>query len=83
MGYHGRSHKRKVPSGFGKRLEQAVFKSNLSTQDIERMSGVNHSNIYEYIDERMLPSAYNLYALCKTLKVSADYLLGLEVQDNE
>lgn len=78
MSTNRREKKRKLPIGFGSRLNKSITNSGLSVSEIERLSGVNHSNICDYISEKMLPSAYNLYALCKTLNVSADYLLGLE-----
>lgn len=77
------THKRRPPEGFGARLREAVYKSGYSNNQIERLSGVNHSNISDYMSEKMAPSAWTLASLCKALNVSADYLLfGKEVQDN-
>lgn len=73
--------KRKVPMGFGKRLNIAITNSGMTLTTIEKMCGVHHSNICDYVQETMLPSAYNLYALCQTLKVSSDWLLGLDKTD--
>ena len=68
-------HKRRPPEGFGERLREAIYKSGYSTNELERLSGVNHSNISQYTSEEMAPSAWTLASLCKVLKVSADYLL--------
>lgn len=68
-------HKRRPPEGFGERLREAVYKSGYNTNELERLSGVNHSNISQYMSEDMAPSAWTLASLCKVLKVSADYLL--------
>ena len=72
---HRYTHKRRPPEGFGKRLQEALFESGYSTNKLEQISGVNHSNIYQYISEEMAPSAWTLASLCKALHVSADYLL--------
>lgn len=74
--------KRKVPTGFGERLYNIIIESKMSYYEIEQKTGVNHTNLYEYVQETMLPSAYNLYALCKLFNVSADYLLGLSKERN-
>lgn len=75
------THKRRPPEGFGERLRESIYKSGYSTSELERMTRINHSNISEYMTERMAPSAWTLALLCKTLKVSADYLLfGKEVE---
>lgn len=69
--------KRKLPVGFGERLNHAIMLSGLSLSEIERRSGVSHGNISHYCAEVMLPSAYNLYELSRVLHVSSDWLLGL------
>jgi len=69
--------KRRIPTGFGKRLEQSILDSGLTYIQIEKISNLNHTNIYAYVQETMIPNSYTLYLLCKTLNVSADYLLGL------
>ena len=74
------THKRRPPEGFGERLRETVYERGYTTNELERLSGVNHSNISQYMNETMAPSAWTLASLCKVLKVSADYLLfGKEV----
>ena len=74
------SHKRKAPEGFGKRLREAIYKSDLSPYEIEKRYGINHSNLNAYMAEDMSPTVANLAILCRALRVSADYLLfGKEV----
>ena len=74
------THKRRPPEGFGERLREVIYKSGYGVTELGRLSGINHSNISQYISEEMAPSAWTLASLCKVLKVSADYLLfGKEV----
>ena len=74
------SHKKRPPIGFGERLREAFYKTGLSSTDLEKRYGVNHSNLYDYMTERMAPTVPTLAVLCRALKVSADYLLfGKEV----
>lgn len=76
------THKRKPPVGFGERLREAVFASGMSTYEIEKRYGLNHSNINEYMLETMAPTVPNLATLCTVLHVSADYLLFGKRGDN-
>lgn len=82
MGSNKCIKKKKLPTGFGQRLEDAIIRSGKLYTHIENETGVNHSNIYEYVNETMAPSAFNLYRLCVCLQVSADYLLGLKEEYN-
>lgn len=68
-------HKRKPPEGFGERLRESVYKSGLSTVDLEKRYNINHSNLVSYMREDMSPTVPTLAVLCKALHVSADYLL--------
>lgn len=61
--------------GLSERLEKCLLKSNYSTMDIERMTGLNHSHISRYITGEMNPSVYSLAVLSKLLNVSTDYLI--------
>lgn len=69
------THKRRPLEGFGERLREAIYGSGYSTNQLEKLCNVNHSNISRYMTEDMAPSAWTLASLCKVLKVSADYLL--------
>ena len=69
------SKKKRPPEGFGERLREAVYKSGLSSYDIEKRYGINHSNLNAYMLEDMAPTVPNLATLCKALHVRADYLL--------
>ena len=59
------THKRRPPEGFGKRLRESIYKSGYSTTELERISGINHSNISSYMSETMAPSAWTLALLCR------------------
>lgn len=77
MNPNRREKKRKCPPGFGDRLSALLWERDVNVYQMERETGVHHSNIISYTREEMLPSAYNLWALCNYLHVSSDWLLGL------
>lgn len=77
-----KARKRKLPLGFGERLASVIYAKDLTFLQIERYTGISHTNIGDYIQENMIPSAYTLYALCTYLNISADWLLGLR-KENE
>lgn len=68
---------KRVPK-LSNRLKEVLLDSELRFVDIENQIGVNHTNLSQYCSGDMMPSVYNLYALCKLLNVSADWLLGLK-----
>lgn len=69
------AHKRRPPEGFGERLRDAWYKSGYSLTELENKTGINHGSISRYMSEEMAPTVITLAILCKTLRVSADYLL--------
>lgn len=74
------SHKKRPPEGFGERLRETFYKSGYSLTQIEKKTGINHSNFLSYIKEEMAPTVINLAIICKFFNVSADWLLfGKEV----
>lgn len=68
--------------GFGERLQQAIWDADMDISEICRRSGVSRTMLYHYRYHMTQPTAWALAMLAKTLKVTADYLLGIEV-DNE
>lgn len=66
------------PMGFVKKFNEAVLHSKLSVTEIAKRSGVSRNTIYEYMWGKITPNITVLMKLCKTLNVSADYLLGLK-----
>lgn len=68
-------HNKKPPEGFGQRLREALYASGLSTYDIEKRYGLNHSTVNAYMLETIAPTVPTLATLCVALNVSADWLL--------
>lgn len=60
---------------FSKRLSDCFFKSQMSIKELSMKTGISLSAICRYINDGVIPSTACLAALCKGLKVSADYLL--------
>ena len=69
------THKKRPPEGFGERLRETFYNSGYSLTEIEKRTGISHSNFLSYIKEEMAPTVINLAIICKFFKVSADYLL--------
>lgn len=63
---------------FSKRLKDSVYQKDMSYVELENILGLGKSSVSNYINGVNLPSVESLYLLSKTLKVSSDFLLGLE-----
>lgn len=63
---------------FSKRLKDSVYQRDISYVELEKILGLGKSSISNYISGANLPSVESLFLLSKTLKVSSDYLLGIE-----
>lgn len=61
----------------GNTIRNLRYNRNLSQDQLARMIGVNKSTIAHYEGGLKLPSLPKLIALARTLKVSTDYLLGI------
>lgn len=62
---------------FGKNLTEALKNAKIMQKELAEQLGISESNISNWKKGLNLPSVEILYKLCKTLEVSADYLLGL------
>lgn len=62
------------------RLALAVARSGLSRAEISRKSGVSETAISRYVRGERLVSTHALVALCGVLRVSADWMLGLDAK---
>lgn len=61
------------------RLRKVIKDSPLGIMEIERRSGIARCNIYQYLNgDRADIGCDKLRRLCRVLRVSADYILGLE-----
>ncbi len=62
---------------FTKRFNEALKQSGKTQVEIAKSINVSKQCVNDYKTGKSLPSIETLYALCKVLEVSADYLLGL------
>lgn len=62
---------------FKSRLSEVIKNSGLTHKAIAQEIGISPSNISKYLHSNIRPSTYTFIKLCKCLRVTADYLLGL------
>ena len=62
---------------FTKWFNEVLKTSGKSQVDIAKAINVTKQCVTDYKTGKSVPSLETLYALCKFLEVSADYLLGL------
>ena len=62
---------------FGERLNMVLYEQELSQADLDKRTGIGRANISRYVCNKQTPTVDSLIAICKTLNVSADWLLGL------
>ena len=62
---------------FTKRFNEVLKTSGKTQVDIAKAINVTKQCVTDYKTGKSVPSLETLYALCKFLEVSADYLLGL------
>ena len=62
---------------FGERLNMVLYEQELSQADLDKRTGIGRANISRYVCNKQMPTVDSLISICKTLNVSADWLLGL------
>lgn len=62
---------------FGERLNTVLYEQELSQADLDKRTGIGRANISRYVCNKQMPTVDSLISICKTLNVSADWLLGL------
>ena len=62
---------------FGERLNMVLYEQELSQADLDKRTGIGRANISRYVCNKQMPTVDSLISICKTLDVSADWLLGL------
>ena len=62
---------------FTKRFNEVLQQSGKTQVEIAKALNVTKQCVNDYKTGKSVPSLETLYALCKYLDVSADYLLGL------
>ena len=63
---------------FQSRIVEALRQTNLSQKEIAEKCGIHPSCLSQYKKGESEPTLTTLFALCKVLDVSSDYLLGLK-----
>ena len=66
-----------VEDSFGQRLKAALSSRHMMQKELAEKIGVNEMAISRYVHGGRMVSVSILIDICKTLNVSADYLLGL------
>lgn len=62
---------------FGRRLRAARALAGMTQYETSKAANITRNNIPRYETGEILPGSRRLFLICKTLNVSADYLLGL------
>ena len=62
---------------FGERLNMVLYERKLSQADLDKRTGIGRANISRYVCNKQMPTVDSLISICKTLNVSADWILGL------
>jgi Helix-turn-helix. len=65
--------------GFTDKFKKAIDNSRLSIKEISKRSGVAEATLRQAYNGYYNPCAKTLAAICQTLKISADWLLGLSI----
>ena len=62
---------------FQSRIAEALKQTNMSQKEIAEKCGIHPSCLTQYKKGESEPTLSTLFALCKVLDVTSDYLLGL------
>ena len=62
---------------FGERLNMVMYEQKITQAELDKRTGIGRANISRYVCNKQMPTVDSLIAICKTLDVSADWLLGL------
>ncbi len=63
---------------FTERFNEILNETNISQTELAKAVGISKQSITDFKSGKSFPSIHTLRLLCKTLKVSADYLLGVD-----
>lgn len=63
----------------GKRLKTARQTNKITQQELAKILNTTRTNVCNYENDRNKPSADMIIEICKTLNISADWLLGIEI----
>lgn len=62
---------------FTQRFKEALSQSDISQVELASRIGISKQCISDFKSGKSFPSIQTLFLICKELKISADYLLGL------
>lgn len=68
--------------GFAERLNEAIWASDLDVSEICRRTGISRSCMWSYRYTATMPPSGNLAKIAVVLKVSTDWLLGINSDEN-
>ncbi|MCL2540258.1 MAG: helix-turn-helix domain-containing protein [Firmicutes bacterium] len=63
---------------FIERLTETIAEHNLTNEQFAKLISISEYRLNNWLSDKSKPRANHLYKICKKLKVSCDYLLGLE-----
>lgn len=72
-----------MTDGIGERIAEAIRKSGYSTGMLAIKTGISERTIRWYISGGHQPNAHSLRALCVALRVSADWILGINIEEGK
>ena len=61
-----------------KRIRKAIADGGDSPKDAARRTGISYTTVLKYMNGHVMPTAYNIYLICRVYGYSADELFGLE-----
>jgi transcriptional regulator with XRE-family HTH domain len=65
---------------FSSRLKSVCKDRGVTIYQVSKITGISEGALRKYEQGISSPSAENVFLLCKFLKVSSDYLIGLEAK---
>ena len=72
-----------IGTAFVAHLNEIMNALGLRNVEVARMIGVSSCSVAGWRKGRIMPDSYNLAMLCKAFGVSADWMLGIELEDEE
>lgn len=67
----------------GVKLKEARKKEKMTQKELAELLGVYQKDISRWENSEYIPSLEVFAKLCQTLKVSADKMLGIEIEDSK
>lgn len=67
-----------MKQSFGKILDAMMKEKGVNQLELAKILGCRQSQISNWLNEKTVPGFHSIKLICERLKVSADFLLGLE-----